>query len=92
MVCSTAAQSCVKVTCSMELEPSLQMSCLQVINKYPQLRKRYYAIPGLHKLLKKQYFWLIRPENEGKLLSNIFSYYRSIIYNSQMFRTKMYLQ
>ncbi|KAK9739313.1 SPRY domain [Popillia japonica] len=64
MVCSTAAQSSMRLTCSLSLDSTLQMKCLMVIKKHPRLIRLYHSIPGLSRLIKTEYFWLLPPKLE----------------------------
>ncbi|GJQ81768.1 hypothetical protein Trydic_g314 [Trypoxylus dichotomus] len=64
MVCSTAAQSAMRLTCSLSLDSTLQMKCLMVIKKHPKLIRLYHSVPGLSRLIKTEYFWLLPPKLE----------------------------
>lgn len=67
MVCSTAAQSAVRVTCCVSKESTLQMSCLERIMKHSALFNQYRKIPGLTRICDKQYFWMQpQPEPDEK--------------------------
>lgn len=59
MVSSTAAQSAMRITCSVSEVPSLQIECLKYINRSPKLLKLFWTIPGLAKMVEKRYFWLV---------------------------------
>lgn len=70
MVCSTAAHSAMRITCSLSEPPSLQIDCLKFIAKYPTLVGQFWSIPGIARMLEKKYFWLIPSppvKNEFKL-------------------------
>ncbi|KAJ8983988.1 hypothetical protein NQ317_008693 [Molorchus minor] len=59
MVCSTAAQSAVRISCAVSEKPTLQMKCLELISKTPGLYKRYKEIPGLRRYYERKYFWIV---------------------------------
>lgn len=61
MVCSTAAHSAMRITCSVSVPPSLQIECLKFIGKDPSLIGQFWNVPGIVKMLEKKYFWLIPP-------------------------------
>ncbi|RZC42891.1 SPRY domain-containing SOCS box protein 3, partial [Asbolus verrucosus] len=64
MICSTAAQSAMKMTCATSIEPSLQLSCLQCIVKHPQLYDQFKTIPGLARIYESKFFWMLPKEYE----------------------------
>ncbi|KAF5283618.1 hypothetical protein FQR65_LT13824 [Abscondita terminalis] len=66
MVCSTAAQSAMRITCSLSQAPSLQIECLKVIAKHIILLRHLYTVPGIMRTIKKKYFWLIPPQVEDE--------------------------
>jgi SPRY domain-containing SOCS box protein 3 len=59
MICSTAAQSAMKMTCATSIKPSLQLTCLQCIVKHPQLYSQFKSIPGLAKIYENIFFWML---------------------------------
>lgn len=59
MITSTAAKSAIRMTCSLELLPSLQLNCLHVVKKFPQLITKFQEIHGLKTLYSKLLFWVI---------------------------------
>lgn len=67
IVCSTTSNFSAKMVCAVSEELSLQLSCMSVIGKYPQLMKRFQSIPGLYKRLTERYFWLVAPAYDGKI-------------------------
>ncbi|XP_066145236.1 SPRY domain-containing SOCS box protein 3 isoform X2 [Euwallacea fornicatus] len=58
MVCSTAAKSCIRVTCSVTKELTMQMMCLKLVMNNPSLYETYKNIPGLSRIFAKRYFWM----------------------------------
>lgn len=67
MICSTAAQSAMKMTCATSTESSLQLRCLQYIIKNPELYKEFKSIPGLTRIYENKFFWMLP---KGCLLKN----------------------
>ncbi|CAG9857061.1 unnamed protein product [Phyllotreta striolata] len=59
MICSTAAQSSVRLVCSFSEEPSLQMLCLQLINGRRDLYEHFQTVPGLKRLYDRKYIWIV---------------------------------
>ncbi|KAG5890770.1 hypothetical protein JTB14_016507 [Gonioctena quinquepunctata] len=73
MLSSTAAQSAMRIICSVSEESTLQMQCLQLISKYPVLYEQYKEIPGLTRLYERRYFWIVptNEENEKERLAKL---------------------
>lgn len=59
MVCSTAAKSAMRITCSIQFESTLQLKCLQLIVNTPHLYKEYCDIKGLKRIYDQNYFWMV---------------------------------
>ncbi|XP_017780406.1 PREDICTED: SPRY domain-containing SOCS box protein 3 [Nicrophorus vespilloides] len=57
-VCSTAAQSAVRLTCAKKLKPSLQLTALNKISRNTELTNSFFEVPGLSMLCQKDFFWL----------------------------------
>ncbi|CAG9812422.1 unnamed protein product [Phaedon cochleariae] len=66
MVSSTAAQSAVRIVCSVSEESTLQMLCLEFVCKSPRLYQKYQEIPGLRRLYENKYFWIVPTNGEGE--------------------------
>ncbi|XP_056634692.1 SPRY domain-containing SOCS box protein 3 [Diorhabda sublineata] len=78
MVSSTAAQSAVRLVCSVSEAPTLQMLCMQFISKHRSLYQKYQEIPGLKRVYEKKYFWIVPnfviDEDKTKRLAEIEDY------------------
>ncbi|XP_044759659.1 SPRY domain-containing SOCS box protein 3 isoform X2 [Coccinella septempunctata] len=58
MACATAAQSSMRLICSVSQEETLQMLCLKCVHQNSYLYEKYSSIPGLYKLYSQKYFWM----------------------------------
>ncbi|XP_066998112.1 SPRY domain-containing SOCS box protein 3 isoform X2 [Anabrus simplex] len=61
MVCSTAAQSGIRLIYSFSCTPSLQLLCLQTMGADTDLVKKFDMVPGFKSYLGKMYWWLMLP-------------------------------
>ncbi|VEN43098.1 unnamed protein product [Callosobruchus maculatus] len=64
LVCSTAAQSAMRISSTYAEKPTLQMLSLEVICKHPALYKMYKQIPGLYNLYGRKYSWIVPKSDE----------------------------
>ncbi|XP_022916517.1 SPRY domain-containing SOCS box protein 3 [Onthophagus taurus] len=67
MVCSTAAQSSIRLISAFSFPDSLEMTCLKVISSRATLKKQFNSIPGLTRLIKPEYFWCLPGKDERNL-------------------------
>nr|XP_023012116.1 SPRY domain-containing SOCS box protein 3 isoform X1 [Leptinotarsa decemlineata] len=64
MISSTAAQSSMRIICSVSEESTLQMLCVQIVCKHPSLYNKYKEIPGLMSIYGRKYCWIVPTDEE----------------------------